>query len=105
MKLEHHSQELYWRIKTKIFMLQEEDFWKIIDSDFGGSEYVSLMEKFLIRSIHIFKFFGEVLTKKMTFILYTRDLIFKYNGQEFDKIFKISDREEGLIPMGQSKQY
>ena len=44
-------------------------------------------------------FWGGV-NKEDDIYLYTRDLIFKYNGQEFDKVWKISDREEGVDSYG-----
>ena len=43
-------------------------FGKIMNSDFGGSEYVSLMEKIPDTINPYIQVFWEVLTKKMTFI-------------------------------------
>ena len=75
-------------------------FGKIIDSDFGGSEYVSLMEKIPDTINPYIQVFWGGVNKENDIYLYTRDLIFKYNGQEFDKIFRISDREEGVDSYG-----
>ena len=58
-----------------------------------------LMEKIPDTINPYIQVFGGV-NKENDIYLYTRDLIFKYNGQEFDKIFKISDREEGVDSYG-----
>ncbi|MBF11214.1 MAG: hypothetical protein CMC63_03190 [Flavobacteriaceae bacterium] len=75
-------------------------FGKIIDSEYGGSKYASLMEK-LPDTInpYIQVFWGGV-SKEEDVYLYTRDLIFKYNGQDFEKIWKLSEREEGVDSYG-----
>ena len=75
-------------------------FGKIIDSDFGGSEYVSLMGKIPDTINPYIQVFWGGVNKENDIYLYTRDLIFKYNGQEFDKVWKISDREEGVDSYG-----
>ena len=67
---------------------------------YGDSEYSSLMEK-LPDSINPYNqvFWGGV-NKESEIYLYSRELIFKYNGDSFDKIFKISNREEGIEGKG-----
>ena len=75
-------------------------FGKIERNSFGDSEYVSLMQR-LPDSINPYSqvFWGGV-NKDKEIYLYTRELIFKYNGESFDKIWKLSDREEGIDAKG-----
>ena len=75
-------------------------FGKISRSSYGDSEYSSLMEK-LPDSINPYNqvFWGGV-NKESEIYLYSRELIFRYNGDSFDKIWKLSDREEGIEGKG-----
>ena len=75
-------------------------FGKILRNSYGDSEYSSLMGK-LPDSINPYNqvFWGGV-NKESEIYLYSRELIFRYNGDYFDKIWKISDREEGIRGKG-----
>ena len=75
-------------------------FGKISRNSYGDSEYSSLMEK-LPDSINPYNrvFWGGV-NKESEIYLYSRELIFRYNGDSFDKIWKLSDSEEGIEGKG-----
>ncbi len=75
-------------------------FGKIVNGAYGSSEYLSLMEK-IPDSINPYNqvFWGGV-NKDNNIYLYTRDLIFRYDGNSFDKVWKLSEREEGVDTFG-----
>lgn len=75
-------------------------FGKISRNSYGNSEYSSLMEK-LPDSINPYNqvFWGGV-NKENEIYLYSRELVFRYKGDSFDKIWKLSDREEGIEGKG-----
>ena len=75
-------------------------FGKIVNGAYGSSEYLSLMEK-IPDSINPYNqvFWGGV-NKDNSIYLYTRDLIFRYDGNSFDKVWKLSEREEGVDTYG-----
>ena len=86
--------------EMKIYAAGRGFFGKISRNSYGDSEYSSLMQK-LPDSINPYNqvFWGGV-NKESEIYLYSRELIFRYNGDSFDKIWKISDREEGIEGKG-----
>jgi len=75
-------------------------FGKIVNGAYGSSQYLSLMEQ-IPDSINPYNqvFWGGV-NKDNNIYLYTRDLIFRYNGNSFDNIWKISERKGGVDTFG-----
>ena len=75
-------------------------FGQIVNGPYGNSEYLSLMEK-IPDSINPYDqvFWGGV-NKDNSIYLYTRDLIFRYNGNNFDNVWKLSEREDGVDSYG-----
>ena len=75
-------------------------FGKIVNGAYGSSQYLSLMEK-IPDSINPYNqvFWGGV-NKGNSIYLYTRDLIFRYDGNSFDNVWKLSEREEGVDTYG-----
>ena len=75
-------------------------FGKLIKNNFGKTVYQSLMDK-IPDSINPYNqaFWGAVKQKSNLF-LYTRERVFKWNGESFEKIWKISDEKEGIDALG-----
>ena len=75
-------------------------FGKIVNGPYGNSEYLSLMGK-IPDSINPYDqvFWGGV-NKDNSIYLYTRDLIFRYNGNTFDNVWELSEREDGVDSYG-----
>ena len=75
-------------------------FGEIVNGAFGSSQYLSLMEK-IPDSINPYDqvFWGGV-NKDNNIYLYTRDLIFRYNGNNFDNVWKLSERKGGVDTFG-----
>ena len=75
-------------------------FGKIENDVFGKTTYNSLMEK-LPDSINSLNqvFWGGV-SKENSIYLYSRDLIFKWDGSSFDKIWEITERSQGVDSYG-----
>ena len=75
-------------------------FGKLIKNKFGKTVYQSLMDK-IPDSINPYNqaFWGAVKQKSNLF-LYTRERVFKWNGESFEKIWKISDEKEGIDALG-----
>lgn len=75
-------------------------FGKLVKNKFGETIYQSLMDK-IPDSINPFNqaFWGAVKQKSNLF-LYTRERVFKWNGSNFEKIWKISDEKEGIDAEG-----
>ena len=75
-------------------------FGKIVNGPYGNSEYLSLMEK-IPDSINPYTqvFWGGV-NKENSIYLYSRDLVLRYDGNSFDRVWKLSEREEGVDSYG-----
>ena len=75
-------------------------FGKIVNGPYGNSEYLSLMEK-IPDSINPYTqvFWGGV-NKENSIYLYSRDLVLRYDGKSFDRVWKLSERKEGVDSYG-----
>ena len=86
--------------KNNLYTAGRGFFGQIVNGPYGNSEYLSLMGK-IPDSINPYDqvFWGGV-NKDNSIYLYTRDLIFRYNGNTFDNVWKLSEREDGVDSYG-----
>lgn len=75
-------------------------FGRVEKGPYGDSEYNSLMEK-IPDSLNAYSqvFWGGIVKGKDIY-LYSREFIFKWDGNTFDKIWKLSERDEGVDNYG-----
>ncbi len=75
-------------------------FGKLVKNKFGKTIYQSFMGK-IPDSINPYnQFFWGAVKQKSNLFLYTRERVFKWNGSNFEKIWKISDPKEGIDAIG-----